>query len=323
MNINGRVLITGGTGSWGQELTRQLLDNEVEEIIIFSRGEIAQVAMERKFNNSRLRFVIGDVRDEAAVERVMRGVYYVFHLAALKHVPICENHPQEAVQTNIIGTKNLINSAIKNGVRKFIDVSTDKAVNPINLYGFTKGVGERLSIQANSETTHTDFICIRGGNVLGTNGSVVPYIIDQIKTNEVQITDSRMTRFFLTLPQAIKLLFRATEIGRGGETFVMNMPSFYIRDLVEILIEYYGPAKIREIGAREGEKIDEILISENEISRTEKVDDDYYCIYPQIKTGRGYKRFAKCDIVNGLTSRDNLKDKEYLQSLLKLGGWLA
>jgi UDP-N-acetylglucosamine 4,6-dehydratase len=323
MNINGTILITGGSGSWGRELTKQLLDMNPERIIIFSRGEISQVAMERSFNNPKLEFVIGDVRDEWAVDQVMKGVDYVFHLAALKHVPICENHPQEAIQTNIIGTKNLINSAVKNRVRKFIDVSTDKAVNPINFYGYTKGVGERLSIQANSMTKDTDFICVRGGNVLGTNGSVVPYIIDQIKTGEVLVTDKRMTRFFLTLPQAIKLLFQATELGVGGETFVMNMPSFYILDLVELLIEYYGAAKIREIGAREGEKIHEILVSENEVDRTWRISDDYYVIYPQIKTGRMYPYLGDGYLPkHGLTSKDNLKDKEYLRNLLKLGGWL-
>lgn len=324
MNIN-TVLITGGSGSWGKELTRQLLEMNIDRIIIFSRGEISQVAMERSFNNRRLEFVIGDVRDQEAVDRVTKGVDYIFHLAALKHVPICENHPQEAIQTNIIGTKNLINAAIKNRVKKFIDVSTDKAVNPINLYGFTKGVGERLSIQANSLTDETDFICIRGGNVLGTNGSVVPFIIDQIKTGVVRVTDKRMTRFFLTLPQAIKLLFQAVELGRGGETFVMNMPSFYIIDLAEILIEHYGQARIEEIGAREGEKIHEILISENEVSRTGFINKDYYCIYPQIKTGRAYDftSFLFDGLTeHGLTSKDNLKDKEYLKSLLILGGWL-
>ncbi len=323
MNIKGTILITGGSGSWGRELTRQLLEKDVEKIRIFSRGEISQVAMERAFNNPRLEFIIGDVRDESAVDRVTKDVDYIFHLAALKHVPICENHPQEAIQTNIIGTGNLINAAIKNRVKKFIDVSTDKAVNPINLYGFTKGVGERLSIQANSLTDETDFICIRGGNVLGTNGSVVPYIIDQIKTGEVKVTDKRMTRFFLTLPQAIKLLFQATELGAGGETFVMNMPSFYILDLAELLIEHYGNSKITEIGAREGEKIHEILVSENEVSRTGFVNDDYYCIYPQIKTGRIYEYYEGRLPDHGLTSSDNLKDKEYLKGLLKLGGWLT
>lgn len=327
------IVVTGGTGSWGRELTRQLLELDPKKIIIFSRGEIAQVDMLRKFNNPKLEFVIGDVRDKSAVDAVMRnGVDYVYHLASLKHVPICENQPQEAIQTNIIGTKNVINSSIVNGVKKFIDVSTDKAVSPINLYGYSKGVGERLSIQANCLTKDTDFICIRGGNVLGTNGSVVPYIIEQIKTGEVQITDSRMTRFFLTLPQAIKLLFQATEVGIGGETYVMNMPSFYIKDLVDILINFYatGEIKFKEIGAREGEKIHEVLISEQEVNRTRYVNENYYVIYPQLKTGRTYFHiwdYVEFNITpklpeHGLTSLDNLKDKTFLRELLKEGGWL-
>jgi len=328
------ILITGGTGSWGRELTKQLLEfYQPSKVIIFSRGEISQVDMLRKFNDKRLEFVIGDVRDKDAVDAVMRrGVDYVYHLAALKHVPICENQPQEAVQTNITGTKNLINSSILYGVKKFIDVSTDKAVSPINLYGYTKGVGERLSIQANCLTKDTEFICIRGGNVLGTNGSVVPYIIDQIKTGEVFITDSRMTRFFLTLSQAINLLFQASEEGIGGETYVMNMPSFYIKDLVELLVDFYAKGTpIKEIGAKEGEKIHEVLISEQEIPFCKYVDDDYFVIYPQIKTKRTYFHIWDTDEFrvpirlpkHGLSSVDNLKDKDYLCKLLKQGGWLS
>jgi len=329
------ILITGGTGSWGRELTRQLLEKNPRKIIIFSRGEISQVDMLRSFNDPKLDFVVGDVRDKEAVDAVMRrGVDYVYHLAALKHVPICENQPQEAIQTNIIGTKNLINSSILYGVKKFIDVSTDKAVSPINLYGYTKGVGERLSIQANCLSKDTDLVCIRGGNVLGTNGSVIPYIINQIKTRKVQITDKRMTRFFLTLPQAISLLFQASEDSIGGETYVMNMPSFYIKDLVEVLVDFYGDERdniiIKEVGAREGEKIHEVLISEQEIPFTHYVNDDYFVIYPQLKTGRVYSHAWDKDNKDtplmlpkhGLSSADNLKDKDYLCKLLRQGGWL-
>jgi len=330
-----KIAITGGSGSWGRELTRQLLEFKPKKIIIYSRGEISQVDMQRQFNNPLLEFVIGDVRDAKAVDMVFcKGIDYVFHCAALKHVPICENQPWEAIQTNIIGTMNLINASILHGVKKFVDISSDKSVAPINTYGFTKGIGERLSIQANCMTKDTEFICIRGGNVLGTNGSVIPYIINQIKTkNEVIITDSRMTRFFLTLQEAIALLFQATEVGIGGETYVMNMPSFYIKDLVEILIDYYGDehTRIKEIGAREGEKIHEVLISEHESVRTRYVNSNYYVIYPQLNTGRTY--FHTWDhpefgqplnaLKNGLSSRDNLKDKDYLIKLLKSGGWLS
>ena len=340
-----KIIISGGTGSWGRELTRQLLEFSPKKIIIFSRGEISQVDMQRQFNNPLLEFVIGDVRDAKAVDMVFcHGINYVFHLAALKHVPICENQPWEAIQTNIIGTMNLINASILHGVKKFIDVSTDKAVSPINTYGLTKGMGERLSIQANCMTKNTEFICIRGGNVLGTNGSVIPYIINQIKTkNEVTITNIKMTRFFLTLPQAIHLLFQATAKGIGGETYVMNMPSFYIKDLVEIIIDYYGDKSttVKEIGAREGEKIHEVLISEHEVPRTWFVNNDYYCIMPQLNTGRLYYHdwmqedyvyqdallseaftYQKIVLKEPLTSETNLKGKDYLIKLLQEGGWL-
>jgi UDP-N-acetylglucosamine 4,6-dehydratase/5-epimerase len=320
-----RVLVCGGSGSWGRELTRQLITKEPKEIIIFSRGEISQVDMERSFDNPLLTFVIGDIRDKSAVERVfLRGIDYVFQLAALKHVPICENYPNEAVETNIQGVQNLIDAAIKYKVKKFVDVSTDKSVDPCNVYGMTKAIGERLTIQANCLTKDTDFICIRGGNVLGTNGSLVPYVINQIKNeNKVRLTDRRMTRFFLTLPQAIGLLFYATEIGVGGETYVMNMPSFYISDLINILVGCYGNGltNIVEIGAREGEKIHEVLVSQHEVSRTFYVNDDYYVIRPQIQIQRTYTKYEK-GIEKPLTSADNIKDLFYLEELLKSGGWL-
>lgn len=284
---NKTILITGGTGSWGHELTKQLLEKDPKKIIIFSRGELSQVTMERKFNNEKLEFVIGDVRDKDAVDKVMsRNIEYVLHLAALKHVPICENHPQEAIKTNIDGTTNMVNSAIKYCVKKFIDVSTDKSVSPTNLYGYTKAVGEKIVIHANTITNHTDFVCVRGGNVLGSNGSVVPLFIEQIKRfNKITLTDSRMTRFFLTLPEAITLLFKAIEYSCGGEIFVMNMPSFSIDLIAQALISIYGnpETKIEEIGIREGEKLDEVLISEHESCRSYIIDKDYFVIYPELK----------------------------------------
>ena len=171
------VLITGGTGSWGYELVRQLLLEEPKEIRIFCRGELAQVKMDREFMNPRLKFIIGDIRDLDSLIEATKNVDYVFHLAALKHVPICELQPNEAIKTNIVGTQNLIKASIINKVTKVIDVSTDKAVDPLNLYGMTKAVGERLIIQANLMSSDTKFVCIRAGNVLGSNGSVVPFFI--------------------------------------------------------------------------------------------------------------------------------------------------
>lgn len=324
---NKTILITGGSGSWGNELTKQLLTKDPKKIIIFSRGELAQVNMERKFNNDKLHFMIGDVRDFDAINRACKGVDYVFHLAALKHVPVCENHPQEAIKTNIDGTTNLINACIDNNVTKMIDVSTDKAVSPTNLYGMTKSVGEKLTIQANQLTNNTDFVCIRGGNVLGSNGSVVPYFIDQIRRfNKVTVTDDTMTRYFLTLPKAIELLFQAAQFSVGGETYVMNMPSFYIIDLARVLIKHYGnkDTKIEIIGLREGEKVDELLISEHESKNTYKYNENYYVILPELKINRDYKHINENNKVNFKTfsSADNIKDTYYLSQLLTKGGFL-
>ena len=280
------ILITGGTGSWGQTLTKKLLElYNPKKIIIFSRGELQQVLMQRKFNSSNIQYIIGDVRDYEAVKFASLGVDYIFHLAALKHVPICENQPQEAIKTNITGTTNIINAAILNKVKKVIDVSTDKAVDPINLYGMTKAVGEKVIIQANDLTDHTKFICIRGGNVMGSNGSVIPFFIEQIKNGgPVTLTDFKMTRFFLTLEEAIDLLFKAAIVSLGGETFVMNMPSCSIFDMAKVLMNRYGTVELKEIGSRPGEKLDEVLISKNESVLSYCFDDNYYVILPSNNT---------------------------------------
>lgn len=279
---NARIFISGATGSWGQTLVSLLLKKyDVAQIICFSRGELQQVLMKRKFNNPKLKFVIGDIRDLNAVIQATKEVDYIFHLAALKHVPICEENVQETIKTNIIGTKNIVNAAIENKVNKVIDVSSDKAVEPINLYGMTKAVGEKVSIQANNLDNYTKFICIRGGNVMGSSGSVIPYFIEQIKRGgPITITDNKMTRFFLTLEEAILLLFKASIDSIGGETFVMNMPSCYIRDLAEVLMDTYGKVDIVETGIRPGEKLDEMLISHHEAQLTYCYDDHYFVTLP-------------------------------------------
>lgn len=323
---NKKILITGGSGSWGNELVTQLLEKNPKEIVVFSRGELAQVNMERKFNNNKLTFIIGDVRDYESVNKACENVDYVYHLAALKHVPVCENYPQEAIKTNIEGTSNIIKACINNKVKKFIDVSTDKAVSPSNLYGMTKSVGEKLTIQANKLTQDTDFVCVRGGNVLGSNGSVVPFFIKRIKeTNSIDITSDEMTRYFLTLPEAIKLLFQVTEHSVGGEIFVMNMPSFYIKNLAEILIKKYGDKNtvVNNIGVREGEKIHEALISEHEVKKTFKFNEDYFVILPELKINRDYSYTKSLHKVsfNSFTSLDNIKDDQFLIKLLDKGGF--
>lgn len=324
------ILITGGTGSWGNELTGQLLKKNPKEIRILSRGELAQVKMERKFHDKRLRFFIGDIRDIDAVKYATKDVDYIFHLAALKHVPVCEEQPQEAIKTNIIGTINVINASIENGVKKVVDVSTDKAVDPLNLYGMTKAVGEKLIIQANKLRGNTKFVCIRAGNVLGSNGSVVPHFIDQIKTfHKVTITDAHMTRYFLTLPEAIQLLFKAAESSFGGETFVMKMPSCKIVDLAKVLMEAYGDdrTKMEFSGARPGEKLNEVLVSRYESVHSYYYDEDYFLILPTLKIdglNEYYDPSEKLRKVNFLeyTSKDALMDEEQIKTMLVKGGFI-
>lgn len=322
-----RIFVSGATGSWGQTLIRMLLSKyNPAEIICFSRGELQQVLMQRKFQDARLKFVVGDVRDYEAVRFAMRDANIVFHLAALKHVPICEEHPQEAIKTNITGTTNIVNAAIENGVDKVIDVSTDKAVEPLNLYGMTKAVGEKLVIQANDLSTHTRFVCIRGGNVMGSNGSVIPYFVEQIKAGgPITITDLRMTRFFLTLEEAITLLFKAAEDSIGGETFVMNMPACYIKDVASVLMDHYGRVDVQEIGSKPGEKLDEMLISSHDAALSYYYDKNYFVTLP-VKCSKELKEkysvLPKFDQTE-FSSKTFIMDHVAIKQMLIKGGFIC
>jgi FlaA1/EpsC-like NDP-sugar epimerase len=323
---NARILITGGTGSWGQTLTRLMLEkHNPKEIIIFSRGELQQVLMQRKFKNPKIKYIIGDVRDYEAVKFATKNVDYIFHMAALKHVPICEDHPQEAIKTNITGTTNIVNAAVENHVSKVIDVSTDKAVEPLNLYGMTKAVGEKLIIQGNDLSTHTKFVCIRGGNVMGSNGSVIPYFIEQIRAGgPVTITDLQMTRFFLTLEEAIMLLFKAAEASIGGETFVMNMPACYIRDVARVLMDKYGTVDVKEIGSKPGEKLDEMLISKHEALLSYCFDENYYVILPTKCSAELENKYKQLPAFphSEFSSRTVLMNNDQIKDMLVKGGFL-
>jgi len=273
------ILITGGTGSWGNELTKQLLEKyNPKKILIYSRGELAQVEMKRKFQDHRLKFIIGDVRSLNRLNEAMKGVDYVFHLAALKHVPVCEENAWESVNTNIIGVENVIRSAINNDVKLVVDVSTDKACNPLNNYGACKSVGEKLMINANQRLGKTRFVCVRAGNVIGSNGSVIPFFEKLARENkELPITDPEMTRYFMTIPQAIGLVFKAAQNCYGGEIFVTKMPAMKILDLAAVIYNHYQPdLKYKVIGSRPGEKKHEMLVSEHESPRT--VEDEHFRI---------------------------------------------
>lgn len=283
------VLITGGTGSWGHELTGYLLKKEkVKSIKIFSRGEYKQVTMGQKFNHDpRLKFIIGDVRDYTLLNHAAKEVDIIFHLAAQKHVPVCEDNGWHTVLVNVIGTQNVIETAVENRVEKVIYVSTDKAVEPFNLYGITKACGERLIVNANKYfNSETCFICIRAGNVIGTRGSVIPLFKNQIKSgNEITLTDERMTRFFTSTKEAIGLIVRAANDGMGGEIFVFKMPGASNKVLCKVLIGLFGnqKTKIKKIGIRPGEKIDEVLISRNEVPYTRIINRELMVILPQLK----------------------------------------
>ena len=320
MFTNATILITGGTGSWGIELITQLLLLNPRKIIIFSRNENRQVIMRRNFEDTRLQFNIGDIRDKSALSSACAGVDYVFHLAALKHVPVCEENPLEAIKTNIVGTQNVIEASIKNQVKKVVYVSTDKAADPANTYGMTKALGEKLILCANELSSHTRFLCIRGGNVLGSSGSVLPIFIKQLEEeNKIRITDKKMSRYFVTPQQAIKTLLQATELGNGGEIFVMYMNACNILDLAEVLIEYYHKKDVQiiEIGARVGEKTHEVLIAENEIPMATVFNKDLIKIAPSNSNNNNSSVPAIL-----IDTKQKLMTKQEIKELLVEGGFL-
>ncbi len=316
------VLVIGSSGSWGNELIKQLLETNVKEIRGMARGEFAQVSLKRKFNDPRLKIIIGDVRDYNKIDSSCRGVDIVFLLSALKHVPICEDFPYEAIKTNINGTRNVVRACIANHVEKCIDVSSDKACLPINLYGMTKAVGEKLILNGARLGSNTKFMVVRGGNVLGSQGSVVPFWIDQIKRfKKVSITDKIMTRYFLTLPEAIKLLFTAVRSEINGGLFVMKMPSCSILDMAEVTIDHYAKGqeiKIEEIGIRPGEKIDEVLVSKHEALNTYDYGKDYYIITEKPTWEFRYDKVT----FKEYNSATNLMSKYAIKDLLQRGGFL-
>ncbi|MCK1982848.1 MULTISPECIES: polysaccharide biosynthesis protein [Peribacillus] len=325
---NRTILVTGGTGSWGYELVRQLLDFEPSEIRIFSRNESNQFTMKQEFdNNPKLHFIIGDIKEKEALLEACQGVDYIFHLAALKHVPVCEDQPIEALKTNVIGTQNVIEAAISCNVHSVVNISTDKASNPSNFYGLSKAMAERLIIHANTLNTKTRFVCIRGGNVMGTNGSVIHVFKKQIKEKgKIGITDLNMTRFFLTIQEAIKLVFKATFESVGGEIFVMKMPSCKIIDLAEVLIEASGKTNVGVdvLGIRPGEKLHEILLSEYESTTAIAYDDEYYVILPAIHIDGIKEHYSKYQPVSleDYNSGTGLMDKAQIEEMLKNGGFI-
>lgn len=270
------ILVTGGTGSFGKKFVKIMLrDYNPAKLIIFSRDELKQHEMRVSgFDQPNLRYFIGDVRDQLRLRRAMHGVDIVIHAAALKQVPACEYNPMEAIKTNILGSSHVIEAALDAGVEKVMALSTDKAVNPVNLYGATKLAAEKLFIQSNAYAagTATRFSCVRYGNVIGSRGSVIPIFVKQRQNGTLTITDPRMTRFWLTLEQGVKFVINCTEKMQGGEVFVPKIPSTRIVDLAKVIAPR---AEIDVIGIRPGEKLHEVLINEDEARSTVELDEMY------------------------------------------------
>ncbi|KGR83799.1 UDP-N-acetylglucosamine 4,6-dehydratase (inverting) [Lysinibacillus odysseyi] len=274
------VLVTGGTGSFGKKFIGKALTLGVKKIIVFSRDELKQYEMKQEFNDERIRFFIGDVRDKERLYRAFDGVDIVIHAAAMKHVDSCEYNPFEAVKTNIHGAQNIIEAAIDRGVEKVIALSTDKACSPVNLYGATKLASDKLFVAANAYVGEkkTRFAVVRYGNVVGSRGSVVPFFKKIKYTGRVPITDERMTRFWITLEQGVQFVLDNLERMRGGEIFVPKIPSMNIMDLAKAIAP---ECKFEIVGIRPGEKLHEAMIMEDDARHTLEFDD-YYVIQPEL-----------------------------------------
>jgi len=268
------ILVTGGTGSFGKKFVEIMLkEYHPAKIIVYSRDELKQHEMRvGGFDHPSLRYFIGDIRDQQRLRRALNGVDIVVHAAALKQVPACEYNPMEAIKTNILGSSNVIDASLDAGVEKVLALSTDKAVNPVNLYGATKLAAEKLFVQSNAYAggTATRFSCVRYGNVVGSRGSVVPIFLKQRAAGKVSITDERMTRFWISLEQGVRFVIRCIEQMHGGEVFVPKIPSMKVVDLAHAIAPQ---AEVNVIGIRPGEKLHEMLISEDEARTTVELDD--------------------------------------------------
>ena len=264
-----KILITGGTGSLGNALTSRLLESDVDTIRIYSRNESKQVEMERKFNDERLRFLIGDIRDKERLETALEDIDIVFHAAALKHVPVIEYNPFESIKTNVVGSQNVIDAAIKQDVDKAICISTDKAVSPLNTYGATKLLMEKLFVTANNfvnlERHQTKFLALRYGNVFGSSGSIIPTFLQQIKNGQkITITDSMMTRFSVTMEQALDFILDCTNYGKPSEIYIPKLKGYSIEIIIEAFRSLFKNVEVEKIGVRPGEKFHEVLMSSDE-----------------------------------------------------------
>jgi UDP-N-acetylglucosamine 4,6-dehydratase/5-epimerase len=330
---NKRILITGGTGSIGSEIVRQVLKYNPKVVRIYSRDESKQFLLEQEHSEyNNLRYLIGDIRDKERLMYATKDVDIIFHAAALKHVPSCEYNPFEAVKTNVIGVQNLIEAAIANNVERVVAISTDKVVSPMNTMGATKLLSERLISAAEhyKGSSKTIFSCVRFGNVMGSRGSVIPLFKYQIQNNKtITLTHSEMTRFMMSIPQAAKLVLNAATLAKGGEVFVLKMPVLNIRDLAEVLIEDYMdkyPGKttngISEVGIRPGEKIYEELMTLEESERAYE-NEIMYTIYSHLQNEwTPPVAFDKAQTGAYSSKETQVINKEQIKSLLDKEGLL-
>ena len=291
---NKTLLITGGTGSFGNAVLKRFLDTDIKEIRIFSRDEKKQDEMRHQLQNPKIKFYIGDVRDKRSVDGVMRGVDYVFHAAALKQVPSCEFFPIQAVRTNVFGTENVLDSAIEHGVKNVVVLSTDKAAYPINAMGISKAMMEKVAIakaRSLGENSRTTICCTRYGNVMASRGSVIPLWIDQIKTGKpITITDQNMTRYMMTLDDAVDLVLYAFEHGHSGDLFVQKAPAATLNVLAEALKQLYkADNEVKTIGTRHGEKLYETLVTREEMFKADDMGN--YFRIPADSRDMNYDKF--------------------------------
>lgn len=287
------LLITGGTGSFGNAVLRRLLDTTISEIRIFSRDEKKQDELRKKYNHSKVKFYIGDVRDYQSVLNAVRGVDFIFHAAALKQVPSCEFYPLEAVKTNILGTENVLEAALSSNVKRVVVLSTDKAVYPINAMGTSKAMMEKVAVAKSRSSNDTVINVTRYGNVMCSRGSVIPLFVEQIKSKQsITITDPEMTRFMMTLDDAVDLVFYAFDHGKQGEIFVQKSPAATIRTLAQALKDLMGnPShEVQVIGTRHGEKLYEVLLSREEMVAAEDIGR-YYRVPPDLRD-LNYNKFV-------------------------------